>query len=682
MPSTSLPSVLDPKMMHVPEMSYQQAIDVIDKTISSIDLAVNEKLPNRPVSVVLYDPVGSSLTVDEGMLLVPHLTLISIVIDLQKRLDDCNLRENREKMLVKVVEIRIGTKDVTKGYPGINGQVMFNSKWCLHKSKDELEKEKGKVGEWILWKTGGSEMERYWAVYRDMLLLGGDNKVGKPILKVRTVKRVGETGKNSCMGGHLFDDGRQMKSLRQFKAKTEEQGTIDATYELEHRVDAGGAWLNTAPAWEGRAAPYQHNIGQKFENVLQRYHAANMLLKAAESTPAPIPEPKTVVNPKRTWGYYQRMGGDPRIHKLISLDHLPFELKDFLKIDIPRDPTFVPGICESRPEPDLPKPDDGISDSDSDTITPANISRVVPSKATGRDPPTSQCVHMDGIEIRMVPYNPLPWPLTSIPSPIPPPSPLIKPEKIERGIRDKEGAINFDSDDDDIFFHGLENKKRQVPATVPSPTKKPQKFRPRQPSRLVNTERGVQTHIDNIVARSPLAGMFNTEPFKKFVSNANKGKSPEHQRYASVTNRMSTAPFQSGRNSIVDAGISGGDSRFIQNTNIVTTLSADSPAFTFGSLMNSSITNQSPQTLQQRPAPTLSADSPAFRFGSPMMFSGVTNQGPRVFPQHPAPPPQNEPFPPFDFNFNFNFNGGESTYNSGGNFNLHTRGSTHGDGNM
>jgi hypothetical protein len=35
------------------------------------------------------------------------------------------------------------------------------------------------------------------------------------------------------------------------------------------------------------------------------------------------------VEPTRNWGYYQRMGGDPRMHKLFPLDHVPFDVKDF-----------------------------------------------------------------------------------------------------------------------------------------------------------------------------------------------------------------------------------------------------------------------------------------------------------------------------------------------------------------
>ena len=35
------------------------------------------------------------------------------------------------------------------------------------------------------------------------------------------------------------------------------------------------------------------------------------------------------VDPTQNWGYYQRMGGDPQMHKLFPLDHVPFDVKDF-----------------------------------------------------------------------------------------------------------------------------------------------------------------------------------------------------------------------------------------------------------------------------------------------------------------------------------------------------------------
>ena len=131
--ATPLPSVLDPKMTQVPEMSYEQAIDLITKTvkqITSIDpnAATRVKqpgLPSRPVSIVMYDPIGASMTVDESMQLEPELTLTNLVAALQSRLDAQQAPGgNGDALLVKAVEIRVGTKDVTRGYPGINGEVM------------------------------------------------------------------------------------------------------------------------------------------------------------------------------------------------------------------------------------------------------------------------------------------------------------------------------------------------------------------------------------------------------------------------------------------------------------------------------------------------------------------------------------------------------------------------------
>ena len=49
--------------------------------------------------------------------------------------------------MVKAIEIRVGTKDVTKGYPRINGETFYNPMLSLGKSKEEQEKEAGKVGE-------------------------------------------------------------------------------------------------------------------------------------------------------------------------------------------------------------------------------------------------------------------------------------------------------------------------------------------------------------------------------------------------------------------------------------------------------------------------------------------------------------------------------------------------------
>ena len=681
----ALPSVLDPKAMHVPEMSYDQAIELIHKTIqqiSSIDPAAKEKFPCRPVSIVLYDPVGSSMTVDESMQLEPELTLMNLVVGLQSRLDFQIQGRGGDALLVKAIEIRVGTKDVTKGYPGINGEVIYNSMLSVGKSREEQEKEMGKVGEWILWTVGGSDMEHYWIAFRNMLQLGGD-MVGKPILKVRTVKKVGDTGNIFLFGGHCFEDRRPVKGAAHMRVA---QDIADATYGVEQSADAGGAWLNTAPAWEGRAAPDSDTVGQKFDSVLRRYHEANMRLEAAASSDVlPVlvlsPEPERAYDPRRTWGCFQRMGGDPRIHELINLDHLPFEVEDFKEKSVPSEPSLIRDIYPALFG--IPKTGDENADSDSDTIIPANLTGDQPARLTERLPHRE---HAEELESKMVPYNPLPWPLTT------PPASSTKAEYIQRAIEQREAAINFNADDDEIFY-GDGNTKLQAPARVPSPIKKPHRFKQKGPSKLVNTERAVQKHIKNVVSHSPPSGMFNTESFKRFIANANasagakKGKSPEHQSYASMT---STPPFQFVRNSIVDADISGADTQFIQSTNIVTTLRADSPAFTCRTpLLSSSILNQSTRSLPQQrhapnalsePFPTLTADSPAFTFGSPYMNSRNINQSPhqspRQFSQVRAAPPHNEQFPAFDFNFN----GRDPTQNAGENFDFHAGGSVCNDG--
>lgn len=337
--STTLPSVLNP-ISRQPMMTYKQGLQAIFDETGPLLLRLTQLEP-RPVSVVLYDTLGRPLNVSEGLILNKESDVKAVVTVIQQLLDeacDNDPTHDGSRLIVKVIEIRVGIADGAQGYPPLKGI-------CV-------QGEKGQRAKWIKWATHG-DMEKYWEAYRIMLQTqaqnpGSMNTVAKPIFKVTTVRQLDNNG--SYPGGHEFYDVSDVVPPPPPAIVADGPGPEDVDGRLEStdggadtssEISAGSfafrseSSLQTAVSKDklesaSQAAPSQ-GFGrlQLFDGAASNpdSRGGGSGSDGSDGPEASEPKEKTKpVDPTKNWGYYQRMGGDPRMHKLYDLSHVPFDI--------------------------------------------------------------------------------------------------------------------------------------------------------------------------------------------------------------------------------------------------------------------------------------------------------------------------------------------------------------------
>ena len=358
MTSTTLPSVLNP-ISRQPMMTYKQGLQAIFDETGPLLLRLTLLEP-RPVSVVLYDTLGRPLNVSEGLVLNKESDIKAVVTVIQQLLDDtCDKDPTHDgsRLIVTVIEIRVGITDGTQGYPPLKGV-------CV-------QGQRGQWAKWVKWATHG-DMEKYWQAYRIMLQTQAPNSssvnsTAKPIFKVTTVRQLNNGG--SHPGGHEFYDvsddapaplpaimasGRGVGDVGDILVTV--GGSADASSEI-----STGSYAVESDSSSSHAAFSQGTSGSSSQPALSHGLGRLQLFDGAASNPdchsggpksdggdapetrEPKENAKPVVDPEKNWGFYQRMGGDPRMHKLYDLSHVPFEV----------DPEKLPAPKYSFNNPDI-----------------------------------------------------------------------------------------------------------------------------------------------------------------------------------------------------------------------------------------------------------------------------------------------------------------------------------------
>ncbi|KAL3427834.1 hypothetical protein PVAG01_01343 [Phlyctema vagabunda] len=166
-----LPSVLKPLVESSSTMNYSEAAAFITKELLPTGSQI---APDRPVSVVVWAPDGSVLSVNEDLVLHDGMSLENLFDDLRKILD--GLRLNR-RLLIRAIEIRMGMHDMTEGFPRLESVLIGGGEEPILEAEET---------QWDL-TEGTSSVEKYWDACRQLMQYGGSNALSKPILKVRTV---------------------------------------------------------------------------------------------------------------------------------------------------------------------------------------------------------------------------------------------------------------------------------------------------------------------------------------------------------------------------------------------------------------------------------------------------------------------------------------------------------------
>ena len=379
--AAGLPSVLTP--FNRPQlMSYKEAFDKLIYENGPL-LPTFKHLEKRNASVVLYDTAGDLLAVfGEGFDLSSTADIRYVVEIIQYLLDE-HLKQHElvhdagARLLVQAVEIRHPIRGLNHGYPPLKGRVREGDNGGLW-------------GKHIRWFTGG-DMEKYWAVYRNVLQMGA-GMAEKPILKVKTVRQIPLGDDYAFKGGHEFYDisgntpsvekansgaeGDRGRVVGQVdggadtgseRSSSSGQGVAGRSNGGAHNASqastsgqgvAGGfnggadhTGQASAPSTGGRAENTTgqiHNLTEEEMAVLaaagvpqlsfdQISRALSEMQRIGEVGPSGEDiRPKEGAQPlsndptTQNWGYYQRMGGDKRMHKAFDLSKskVPFNINE------------------------------------------------------------------------------------------------------------------------------------------------------------------------------------------------------------------------------------------------------------------------------------------------------------------------------------------------------------------
>ncbi|KAH8808147.1 hypothetical protein F5884DRAFT_857691 [Xylogone sp. PMI_703] len=157
-------------------LSVTEAISKIHMTIRVLVEENNLLRPLLQVSAATYGPVGALLTVSDGLWLKRPMQLAQVTGWLQAQLDNYTESKNKRKLLVKSIEIRIGSKSYTHGFPSIDGDLVAPDR-LLYDADD------------VRWDSSNVLREQYWTAFMDLLLIGSNVVPDRPVIKVRTIRQ-------------------------------------------------------------------------------------------------------------------------------------------------------------------------------------------------------------------------------------------------------------------------------------------------------------------------------------------------------------------------------------------------------------------------------------------------------------------------------------------------------------
>ncbi|RDL42196.1 uncharacterized protein BP5553_02175 [Venustampulla echinocandica] len=262
-----LPSVLAPNPL--PSMACPTATSHL---IEILGQGENQSLPllPRPVTIVHYDVNGAPIIsphlpgIDE-FILTSEYTLQRLVLHIQNVLDTKmdfmeeqdrgnerlalgqvigdaitkDMMDEKGKLLVSSIEVRGGGERFFKEFPGIMGEVVWGGrlKGVASRNENPNGKYDGREAEYVMWNRDGGELQMYWDHYRMVVMKGIMLQVERPILKVRTVRRVATEGAGLVAGGHVFTRSfpPDEETSADLSKESEKEEVADGTEEPLHQ---------------------------------------------------------------------------------------------------------------------------------------------------------------------------------------------------------------------------------------------------------------------------------------------------------------------------------------------------------------------------------------------------------------------------------------------------------------
>lgn len=153
-----------------------EAIAKIEQTLQLLIEGNNIMRHRLRVSAATYGPIGALLTVSDELILTRATELHEVTAWLQMQLNQYTESKKKRKLLVRSIEIRIGSRAFTRGFPSIDGDLVAPDRLCY--DADD-----------VTWEKGNLVREQYWSAFRDLLLIGSNAVAEKPVIKVRTIRQ-------------------------------------------------------------------------------------------------------------------------------------------------------------------------------------------------------------------------------------------------------------------------------------------------------------------------------------------------------------------------------------------------------------------------------------------------------------------------------------------------------------
>ncbi|KAE8452298.1 hypothetical protein EG329_000998 [Mollisiaceae sp. DMI_Dod_QoI] len=343
-------------------------------------------LPPVVVDICIYNPFGTFILPCHDLTITSDTDLRMLVISLQGILDNKIKNQDfaRGPLLVSVIQVKIFNQGKYNGFPKIRGELGGNKVVHPHSEsvaspsssgeghhasasayeRGELDEAEIPCAEKVNWILGpGSEEERYWREYRVALQIFavdsaqkststrqglGQEIYKKPMIKVMTVVKVGLL--SMFLGVHTFEHREAIQEEIQESPKVTEskdKGKGREKSQGDNLISSIRAQIHKTPRGKGLnvgdteiefAIEFAKNLHLQKGDGKSTATMANQLVQFLKDTGC---EPMRQLTPKSSdeslpggcslrgyWSTYQRLGGDPQLHELFPLDHIPFEKKD------------------------------------------------------------------------------------------------------------------------------------------------------------------------------------------------------------------------------------------------------------------------------------------------------------------------------------------------------------------
>ncbi len=353
-----LPSVLQPKPVQVPEISYADAMDFLALTLKSVSPS---SVLDKVIDVALYDPKGAYLIPVRTTTIRSTTTLYSLILILQSLLDE-NVRDlgmlgpkdssALPKFLISGIQLKVYLNRDFAACPTMRGDLAGVT------SADRLN------AETVRWPCDG-QMEKYWELYKKVVLLDtvptGLDPIRRPMVKVYSVKKPSGHDRFLAGGGHLFisvvpkvrldlptkemevttteveaEATNKGKSIaRNFQLIPEAQVLVDTIVTTlstsgdpetipKSEIEAAVSAAYNAIQEERKAADKDTNhwLYKKYDSAERRGVSKKSKFRGGGY------DKSRSIDPLRNWGYYQHAHGDPGFREAFPLDHVPFEEED------------------------------------------------------------------------------------------------------------------------------------------------------------------------------------------------------------------------------------------------------------------------------------------------------------------------------------------------------------------